>query len=300
MLDGTLSHSPGFISGAMSTLPEAHKMTTLSRSFFSDSSLDYGDDFYRSQLEGSYKSARRYAERILSVYRPSSVVDAGCGRGAWLKAFRDCGAEKIVGLDGPWNSSSNMVDSSIDFRGVDLNKPIALEDSKRFDLAMSVEVAEHLKASSARDFVASLTRLADAVLFASAFSGQGGTNHINEQPHTYWARLFAEQGYLPYDLFRPAFWGDSDIEFWYQQNVFLYVKRNSPLTSTLAEAGHQPLQNIAFMDCIHPALYAAKLGQIKRRFDLKRMVRSAIPAQLLPLARRVRRTLAPSQAKRSG
>lgn len=180
-------------------------MTTRTRSLFSDSSLNYGDDFYNAQIEGSYKSAQRYGERLASVYRPRSVVDAGCGRGAWLKAFKDGGAEKVVGLDGPWNSAGNMVDPSIEFRPVELNQPIAVEGGERFDLAMSVEVAEHLQEASARGFVASLTRLSDVVLFGYAFSCQGGTNHLNEQPHTYWAKLFEAHDYAPYDFFRPAF-----------------------------------------------------------------------------------------------
>ena len=268
-------------------------MKTQTRSLFSDPSLDYSDDFYKSQIEGSYKSARRYGERLASVYRSLSVVDVGCGRGTWLKAFKDCGAEKVVGLDGPWNSASNMIDPSIQFHAVELNLPIVFEGDERFDLAMSVEVAEHLHEASAKGFVASLTRLSDVVLFGSAFSSQGGTNHVNEQPHTYWAKLFETHDYAPYDCFRPAFWGDVNIEFWYQQNVFLYVKRSSSLVSPLKSASHSPMENIAFMDCVHPSLYFAKLGQIKRRVDVKRIVHSAIPQPLLSLARRVRRRLAP-------
>ena len=145
-------------------------MKTQTRSLFSDPSLDYSDNFYKSQIEGSYKSARRFGERLVSVYRSRSVVDAGCGRGAWLKAFKDCGAEKVVGLDGLWNSASNMIDPSIQFHAVELNLPIVVEGGERFDLAMSVEVAEHPHEASAKRFVASLTRLSDVVLFGSDFS----------------------------------------------------------------------------------------------------------------------------------
>jgi cyclopropane fatty-acyl-phospholipid synthase-like methyltransferase len=86
----------------------------------------------------------KYAELLAPLLNPKSVVDVGCGRGSWLKAFKEKGAIKLVGYDGSWNNQKNMIDQSIIFHGVDLNKPIFVSDSERFDLAMSLEVAEHL------------------------------------------------------------------------------------------------------------------------------------------------------------
>lgn len=255
------------------------------------SSDHYSDDFYKGQIAGSLRSALKYVDFLSTIYRPGSVADLGCGRGTWLKAFKDRGAERVVGYDGPWNQQSNMVDPAIEFHAVDLNKPIDAGNMGRFDLAMSLEVAEHLEAVSATDFVASLTRLSDAVLFSAAFTQQGGTNHINEQPHTYWARIFALHDYVPYDLFRPLFWGDEEIEFWYQQNVFLYVRKNSAVAGLLSSAGHQPMKNVRFMDCVHPALYSSSLQQASTRALVKRLAISVIPRPLRPLAQRIKRAV---------
>lgn len=255
------------------------------------SSDHYSDDFYKGQIAGSLRSALKYVDFLSTIYRPGSVADLGCGRGTWLKAFKDRGAGRVVGYDGPWNQQSNMVDPAIEFHAVDLNKPIDAGNMGRFDLAMSLEVAEHLEAVSASDFVASLTRLSDAVLFSAAFTQQGGTNHINEQPHTYWARIFALHDYAPYDLFRPLFWGDEEIEFWYQQNVFLYVRKNSAVAGLLSSAGHQPMKNIRFMDCVHPALYSSSLQQASTRALVKRLAISVIPRPLRPLAQRIKRAV---------
>ena len=215
----------------------------------------YGDAFYQQQVDGSYRSAQRYCALLAEIFEPKRIVDAGCGRGAWLKAFIEQGAILAVGLDGEWNSQEKMIAPAIEFRPTDLTMPFALDDCPRFDLAMSLEVAEHLPAASAPDFVCSLTGLSDVVLFGAAYVGQGGTNHINEQPNTYWAGLFAREGYVPFDLFRHRVWGDENIEFWYQQNTFLYVKEASEARKALERNKIEPIANVAFMNCVHPRLY---------------------------------------------
>ena len=57
----------------------------------------------------------------------------------------------------------------------DLGKPLPLDE--RYDLAVSLEVGEHLEASLAGGLVDSLTRLAPVVLFSAAIPGQSGTHH---------------------------------------------------------------------------------------------------------------------------
>jgi SAM-dependent methyltransferase len=224
-----------------------------------DLSTLYNDQFYKDQISGSYKSGQVYAKLLAQHFTPATVVDVGCGRGTWLKAFAETGAKDLVGFDGAWNSQGNMVDPAITFVQCNLNLPITTTDNYKFDLAMSLEVAEHLEIASAGIFVQSLTTLSDVVLFGAAFTAQGGRNHINEQPASYWAAFFAGQGFVPFDLFRASVWGDPAVEFWYQQNTFLYVRRDSAAYAHFVTEGLQPMSNIAFMDCVHPALYKLKL-----------------------------------------
>jgi hypothetical protein len=75
---------------------------------------------------------------------------------------------------------------------------------------------------------------------------EGGTNHINEQPHTYWEKLFAEYFFCPFDLFRPVFWGDEDVDFWYRQNVFLYARKDSSEWHLMASSGQKPMAKHRF------------------------------------------------------
>lgn len=210
------------------------------------------------------------------------MVDVGCGKGYWLKAFKDNGAKYLLGIDGYWNNQKNMIDQDIKFYSVDLNKPMIDFDNEKYELAISLEVAEHLEASSSINFIEFLIQLSEVVLFGAAYTGQGGTNHINEKPHTYWASIFQSYNYIPYDLFRPKFWGNNDIPFWYKQNTFLYVKKSSSLTRVLENLGLYPIENIAFMDCIHPSLYNNKLLFTNQNQSIiKQIIRKIIPKKTI-------------------
>ncbi len=229
----------------------------------------YDESFYSSQVGGSYQSAAHYAEILHEVFAPIAIVDVGCGHGTWLRAFKQRGATTLVGVDGSWITHDKLVDSDIQFVEANLNLPIQIE--QKFDLAMSLEVAEHLEPHAAGVFIESLCYLSDVVLFSAAYSQQGGVNHLNEQPHSFWAELFEQQGYEVYDLFRPRVWGRPDIEFWYQQNAFLYVRKGTALSQSLQQRGIMPISNLQFLNCVHPNLFAAHCnkqtaGDFARKF----------------------------------
>jgi hypothetical protein len=218
----------------------------------------YDEAFYRVQVADSLRSARLYLAHLWTYLKPASVLDAGCARGAWLKACHELGCNTLFGVDGDWNNQSQMLDPSIRFRSVNLDEPFSLP--QRVDLAITLEVAEHIQPRSAATFIDSLTSASDAIIFGAAYTAQGGVNHFNEQPHTYWAKLFLAKGYVPFDLFRPVFWGNEDVCFWYRQNTFLYLKKDSAPYTKVKAAGLSEMADIAFMDCVHPELYAIKIG----------------------------------------
>ena len=66
---------------------------------------------------------------------------------------------------------------------------------------------------------------ADTVLFSAAHPGQGGDDHINEQPQSYWVSKFASRGYEKIEI-REIFKNDLKIESWYRDNMVLFVKRH--------------------------------------------------------------------------
>ncbi len=219
----------------------------------------YSEEFYDAQQRGSLRSARVVLALLFKHWLPQSVVDVGCGLGTWLNACKELGVSTVIGMDGSWVPQERLAISPEEFRRTDLRSPFHI--GRKVDLAMSLEVAEHLPPECSDTFVESLSNLSDAVLFGAAFLGQPGTDHINTQLHSFWAARFASRGYAIYDLFRPQLWSDETVEPWYRQNTFLYVRPSHPLADLLARAQVHPLPSIGFVDCVHPWLYRAMLGK---------------------------------------
>jgi SAM-dependent methyltransferase len=181
----------------------------------------YGTGFYAANAAIAVRSAQRIVPELTAAFPVHSVVDFGCGRGAWLSVWAAAGAS-VIGVDGPFLDKERLLIDRANFCSADLARPIAL--GRQFDLAQSLEVAEHLPAASAEAFVETLTGHSPRVLFSAAIPGQGGEHHINEQPLEYWRILFRRRGFVAIDLLRPLILHDTAIERWYRYNILLFVK----------------------------------------------------------------------------
>jgi SAM-dependent methyltransferase len=186
----------------------------------------YTPSFY-GQAEGACHSADVIVPIVLSRLNVGSVVDVGCGTGGWLAAFRVHGVEDVLGIDGEWVQAAQLRIPPECLLLQDLTLPVCVP--RRFDLAMCLEVAEHLPNTRAAGLVRDLTRLAPCVLFSAAVPGQGGTHHVNEQPLSYWSEHFARHGFAPADLIRPLIWADERVEWWYRQNIVFFAAPEHPI-----------------------------------------------------------------------
>ncbi len=180
----------------------------------------YGPDFFHFLSTFAVRSAERIVPVVTTVLPVRSVVDIGCGQGAWLSVWAKTGAT-IRGLDGSYVDRAGLLIPEAAFQVADLARPIV--PGPRFDLAQSLEVAEHLPPARAESFVADLVSLAPFVLFSAAVPGQGGEHHVNERPLEYWRGLFRRHGYVAVDCVRPAVRGDGAVQEWYRCNTLIYA-----------------------------------------------------------------------------
>lgn len=181
----------------------------------------YTDEFFDYIERGSRASARRFVSLLIPALNPSSVLDVGCGRGAWLNEWKRAGVPSIHGIDGAYVNNTRILIDRSEFDAVDLSQPFDL--GRRFDLVTSLEVAEHLPPATSKNFVASLVRHGDLILFSAAPLGQGGEHHINERPLADWQDLFSQHGFEAFDVIRPDLHDDTSVEPWYRYNTVLFA-----------------------------------------------------------------------------
>lgn len=203
--------------------------------------------------DANLASARVVVPLVIDLVHPTSVVDVGCGRGLWLQAFSERGVSDIRGIDGAWVEKETLVIPPERFLVKDLERPF--DAGKSADLAVCLEMAEHVPAASAPGLVESLTKIAPVILFSAAIPLQGGVHHVNEQWPGYWAELFKKHDYVPVDCIRRKIWDDTRVNFFYAQNVFLYVRKDSlSRYSKLAQEAERGEGKALAL--VHPEMYA--------------------------------------------
>ena len=156
----------------------------------------YDRQFFQNTIKFEAQSADAFVGIVLRHFNFSSLVDVGCGAGIYLQAFKKQGIRDLLGLDGsPWVREEFLLnkDNLVIF---DLCKPYPF--GRRHDLALCLEVAEHLPETAADTLVDAVVGAADTVLFSAAIPGQGprSIGHINEQPHKYWLDKFRKRGFI--------------------------------------------------------------------------------------------------------
>lgn len=198
-------------------------------------------DYDHSKNVHTAVGARTAMSVIFDDGMPQSLLDVGCGAGMWLAAAETLGITDFLGVDGIAVPSDQLKVSDSRIRQQDLQGSWDL--GRRFDVALCLEVAEHLDAAYARTLIGALVSHSDRVVFSAACPGQSGQHHVNGQWPAYWQQLFNEHGFTCTDDIRWKIWDVQAIEPWYRQNMFM-ARRN------LVLAGTEPRLRAV----IHPAM----------------------------------------------
>ena len=214
----------------------------------------YDQDFFNTTHD-HLSSARVILNILFKHYNPESIVDVGCGSGSWLKVAGEMGVNSLTGIDGKWLKKDMLISNNFELITHELETIIPVLPA--YDLAISLEVAEHLPESRAESFIRDLCKLSKVVLFSASIPNQGGDNHINEQWQSYWYGLFRENNYLGFDIIRHQVWNDEQVKSWYKQNCLIYVHKDFIEIFNLVDNSKYPI------DIVHKDIYSLNPDKFK-------------------------------------
>jgi len=215
----------------------------------------YEESYFSRRKDLSYSSAQKILCILQDFYSFTSAVDFGCGTGTWLKACMELGCLSIQGFDGFADQSALSIPPQC-FSQKLLGETINL--TKIYDLAVCLEAAEHVEEKFSDSIVDNLTKASKVILFSAALPGQGGTNHLNEQPPEFWQKKFMVHRYTQLDIIRPIIWDEPAVAWWYKQNIFLYVHDES--IGNLKLPDHH--NSFAQKHIVHPECLISKITEI--------------------------------------
>jgi cyclopropane fatty-acyl-phospholipid synthase-like methyltransferase len=217
----------------------------------------YKESFYKTRHDDTYYAANKILSIVLSVLpKIKTAVDVGCGVGTWLCVLEKKGVKNITGIDGSWVPKKNLKIILDNFIEQDLEN---LKINHSYDLAISLEVAEHINSNNADSFVAQLANNSNYILFSAAHPGQGGVGHINEQYMDYWSGKFERHNFIGIDIVRKKIFNDEKIPSWYKKNTILFVNKqyvhNLTLNNDISSHIIPELYNIPYKQLMYPGIF---------------------------------------------
>ena len=139
-------------------------------------------------IDDEQDQARELGKVLVSMYAPKSVIDIGCNRGIYLEGFQSAGCE-VLGIDSDEQALSKAKVPTI---RLDITNGL---NPKKYDLALCLEVLEHIEEAKSDKVISNICKGADTVVFSAALPGQGGDGHINCQQKAHWIEKFKANGY---------------------------------------------------------------------------------------------------------
>ena len=164
------------------------------------------NDFYEENGGGNYKNKENWAgffssiaDKIIEIFAPKTVLDAGCAMGYLVEALRDRGVE-AYGFDISDYAISNAADSIKPYLAVhSITEKLPENFPEHFDLIVTIEVMEHLFSEAIRN----LCSYSDTIIFTSTPDDIEDRTHCNVRLQEHWCREFAKNSFY-HDLLQPV------------------------------------------------------------------------------------------------
>ena len=240
----------------------------------------YSEAYFNNLNKATIDAARIILKDLNRIYKFKTLIDIGCGHGSWLLAASEINSiKKITGVDGIYSKKLHQnfkTNSKINFIYQDLEKKFLFKNKRKvdkYDLAISLETAEHLSPPRARGFVKDICSISDVVFFSAAVDGHGGQNHLNENTQSYWIKLFKDKKYDPFIfLNRKKYWFHESFKKcpYYISGSFLFIKKR---TKTYSDLISYKVNENQVVDIIHPYILQWRKDE---NFGVKANVRRLI------------------------
>ena len=230
----------------------------------------YNSRFYNSVSQRGANAAQIVANTISKSIKPMSIIDIGSGEGIWLNtmAKKFPRVKYLMAVDLQNHDSSYLqelrnLDVEFEFKVQNFEISTHLPGSS-YDLAICLEVLEHLNKHSAEKLAKEISDKCSLLIFSAAMKGQGGTHHINEQPLEYWVNLFTSLGYVPLDVLRPALTENAYVANYYKFNMLIFWHpENTIKNNTSIDIENLLTSNLPFIKDIRPLSVRVRYGIVK-------------------------------------
>lgn len=157
-----------------------------------ETDIIYPKEYFEALDAIKTEMAVRLAKILMDLYSPESVIDFGCASGLYLKPLLDCGVSHVLGIDSA-SATKAVSDIPSHITIADLREPLRI--GEKFDLAICLEVVEHIESEFEDQVFDNVCEAADTVIFSGATLGQAGYGHINLRPKQYWLDKLLARGF---------------------------------------------------------------------------------------------------------
>jgi len=167
----------------------------------------YTEKYYKRHFDQYRTWENLIGKHIYDIFKPSSIVDLGCGVGSYLEGAFQNGCKDICGIEISYEKAQKYI--------VDVIKPFiacgditkSLNLDRQFDCVVSFEVGEHIEPDGTDAFIDNLTNLCKQyIILTAAPPGQPGTGHINRREKKFWIKSIQTKKFIYQDQIVNMLW----------------------------------------------------------------------------------------------